>query len=214
MANNVRVVAGIVALVLWIAAIVVWPLLFHAVPIAWTGEAARLTRLLAVSKGSVVADIGAGGGGMAAEMARSVGPSGRVYASELSDDARKRIAARALRLGPEHAPMEVVAAQADGTNLPPACCDAIYLRNVFHHIDDADTFAAAIVEALRPAARVAIIDFPPGALPFHGDDHGVGQAAVVKSFEKAGVTLEQRIDRWGGGMYLLLFRRADPEHCD
>jgi hypothetical protein len=52
---------------------------------------------------------------------------------------------------------------------------------------------------------VAVIDFAPGSLWFHGGDHGVKAQAVVDAFERAGFSLAKRIDDWGGGMFLLLF---------
>jgi hypothetical protein len=54
---------------------------------------------------------------------------------------------------------------------------------------------------------VAVIDFAPGSLWFHGSDHGVHAESVVAAFEGAGLRLRRRDDRWGGGMFLLVFER-------
>ena len=81
------------------------------------------------------------------------------------------------------------------------------MRAVFHHIEDPTALAASVAAAVRPGGRVAIIDFPPGALWFHGADHGVTPEAVTTAFEGAGLSLAQRIDDWGGGMFLLAFDR-------
>jgi SAM-dependent methyltransferase len=44
------------------------------------------------------------------------------------------------------------------TNLPDACCDAIFLRNVYHHITAVDAFNRSLVASLKPGGRLAIID--------------------------------------------------------
>ena len=75
-------IASVVFAVLF-AAIVAWRFAFFIVPFSWTGEAARLAELLRVRPGATVADIGAGNGSMAVEMARLVGRDGVVYATEL-----------------------------------------------------------------------------------------------------------------------------------
>src|SRR4051812_7374671 len=60
-------------------------------------DVARLVDVLAVRPGSILADIGAGDGTLTIPMAREVGPSGRIYATELGgaplDNLRKKIAA-------------------------------------------------------------------------------------------------------------------------
>ena len=103
--------------------------------------------------------------------------------------------------------LRVVEAAPTSTNLPDACCDAVYMRAVFHHIQDPAALAASVAASLIPRGRVAIIDFPPGALWFHGNDHGVTPEAVTRAFEGAGLTLVHRIGDWGGGMFLLAFER-------
>ncbi|MCA1562086.1 MAG: class I SAM-dependent methyltransferase [Acidobacteria bacterium] len=102
------------------------------------------------------------------------------------------------------------------TNLPDACCDVVFLRNVYHHVQEPEAFAASIRRAVRPGGRVVVIDFEPGALWLHGGrpsdtaarrpGHGVARADARAEFERAGFRVEQEIPRWGGPMWLLSFR--------
>jgi ubiquinone/menaquinone biosynthesis C-methylase UbiE len=184
---------------LWVAR----PLFFHVLPLAWTGEAARLADVLGVDAGRRVADVGAGTGALAAEMAERVGPDGAVFATELDSVRRERLARRASTT-PQ---IKVIAAAPDETNLAPDCCDAVYLRAVLHHIDAPGVYARALVRAVRPGGRVAVIDFAPGLLPFHGADHGITAQTVIDAFTAAGLRLERRDDEWGGAMYMLAFRK-------
>jgi ubiquinone/menaquinone biosynthesis C-methylase UbiE len=187
-------------------AVIGWRFAIFILPLSWTGEAERIGRLLELRAGSTVADIGAGDGAFAVEMARVVTGEGVVYATELSPEQRRAIARRVWRAGLDQ--VQVVEAAVDATHLPDACCDAVYLRAVFHHIADKTTFAQQVVKAVRPGGRVAVIDFPPGALWFHGSDHGVRPDDVLKAFQLAGLVPVQRIDQWGGGMFLLVFKRS------
>ena len=188
-----------------VAGAIAWRFAFFIAPFAWTGEPTRLATTLRLQPGMHVADIGAGSGALAVAMASFVGDAGYVYATELSPGQRTAIERRVERGSIDNV-RAVAAAEAD-TRLPDGCCDAVYMRAVFHHAADGPGFAADVVQALRPDGRVAVIDFAPGTLWFHGADHGVRPDAVVGAFQAAGFRLAERIDDWGGGMFLLVFDR-------
>jgi hypothetical protein len=73
---------------------IAWRFVFFFAPFAWTGEPARLARVLALRPGMNVADIGAGSGALAMEMASVVGSAGQVFATELDPEKRKTIERR------------------------------------------------------------------------------------------------------------------------
>jgi ubiquinone/menaquinone biosynthesis C-methylase UbiE len=175
---------------------------FHVLPFGWTGEAGRLAAALEVRPGSVVADVGAGNGGLIVELARIAGPRGGAFASERTAEQRAAIDRRAKAAG---VAVTVVEAADRATNLPDACCDAIALRMVLHHIADPGVFAEDLRRAIRPGGRVGIIDFAPGALPHLAGDHGVSRERVVSQFEAAGFQVAARDDQWGGRTYLIVF---------
>jgi SAM-dependent methyltransferase len=185
------------------AALILKRFAIFVAPFAWTGEPARLADVLDVQPGMHIADVGAGSGALALAMREFVGGTGLVYATELSSERRADIEQGITRASAAN--VRVVAAAEAETGLPERCCDAIYMRAVFHHIGARARFAAAVGRALRPGGRVAVIDFPPGALWFHGPDHGVQPDSVLSAFEAAGLRSRARIDDWGGGMFLVLF---------
>jgi ubiquinone/menaquinone biosynthesis C-methylase UbiE len=178
-------------------------LAFHLRSPAQTGEAARLIAAARIAPGTTVAEIGAGSGALASEVARATGATGRVYVSEIDEAKRARLVQRFAQEGFQH--VSVVEALADATNLPAGCCDVVYLRNVLHHIARWDAYAAGIVRALKPGGRVAILDFAPGAMWHLAEDHGAAPERVIEMFQRAGLRLETRVDDWGGGMYALIF---------
>jgi SAM-dependent methyltransferase len=181
-----------------------------------TAEAGKLAGLAGLGEGAAVADIGAGGGRFTELIARRVGPTGRVYATEIDAPVRDALRAHVEESGLEQ--VTVIEAGRDSTNLPDGCCDLVLLRAVYHHIGEPDAFARSLRRAVRPGGRLAIVDFEPGALWFHGGrpdeasgrrpGHGVSRAHVQAELESAGFRLEREIPHWNGPLWLMLFTTA------
>lgn len=201
---QVLVVAVVVALA--VAGTLAWRFAPFWMPFSWTREPVRLAEVLGIRPGSTVADIGAGDGRFGIAVAALVGRAGQVFATELNPDRRADIDRHVRRASASN--VKPVAAGSVTTGLPNACCDAIYMRTVFHHVQDRTAFAAEVAKALRPGGRVGVIDFAPGDLWFHGGDHGVRPAEVIAAFEAAGLRVRQKDERWGGGMFLIVFEPA------
>jgi ubiquinone/menaquinone biosynthesis C-methylase UbiE len=166
-------------------------------------DATTLITMLQLSPGSVAAEIGAGEGALTLAIAKHVGASGRVISSELGasrvQSLRQAAATRASNI-------EVIEGHETRTNLPDACCDAVFMRNVYHHFTDPTAMNGSILTALKPGGRVAIIDFPargraasatPGK---RGEDgsHGVSASTVAAELEAAGfrIVATDARNRW------------------
>jgi ubiquinone/menaquinone biosynthesis C-methylase UbiE len=163
-----------------------------------------------------VADVGSGGGAMTVVLGHWIG-SGHVFATDVT--------ANALRMTREYAKKEgltnvtVIEGAADRTNLPDACCDAVFLRNVFHHVTDPVPFNKSLYASLKPGGRLAIIDFPPSkgsklfeGVPANRGGHGIPVQVLVDEMQAAGFTHVRTIDNWPDGntkinVFLALFRK-------
>ena len=198
-------VVTIVAGIAWVC----WRFGFFILPFAWTGEPARLATLLGVQPGMRVADIGAGTGTLAYAMTTTVGPSGELYATEVSKERLQSLSTIAPGVG--RGRFTVVQSTPSATGLADHCCDAAYMRAMLHHVADVEAYAASARRALVPGGRLAVIDFPPGGLPFHGADHGITRERAVDAFSRAGFQLRAEADNWGGGMFMLLFVKSQAE---
>jgi len=207
------------ALVAW-AAVSYGPVAaFHLLPPTITGEEARLAELLDAAPGRVIAEIGAGDGDFSVAIARRLQPGGVLYSTELDAGLLLKIEDRAER--EDLSNLVAVKAGVSSTNLPDACCDAVFMRNVYHHIGDIESFNRSLRKTVRPGGRVAIIDFPPRSFGHldrppadaagERNGHGVSAQAVAKEMESAGFVVE-RIERdWGGRTYLVLLRAPGGE---
>ena len=98
--------------------------------------------------GTIVADIGAGDGGYSFAAVELVGPSGRVYATEIDRDKLKQLRTDVSKHKLSN--VIVVEGAADDTRLPTECCDAIYLRHVYHHLTQPVEFDRNLVRSLKP----------------------------------------------------------------
>ncbi len=174
------------------------------------GEIGRLAELMGWKAGTVVADIGAGDGAYAFAAVERVGAAGRVYATEI--DAKKLAELRDEVAKRKLANVVVVESKEAETNLPAGCCDAIYLRRVYHHLTKPAEFDAGLVRSLKSGGRLAIIDFPPRAgldpvegVPSNRGGHGIPEKIVIEELKAAGLTVEKIVEDWPEGSYCVLF---------
>ena len=55
----------------------------------------------------------------------------------------------------------VVDGTAGRTNLPEQCCDAIFMRDVYHHFTDPAAMNASVLASLKPGGMLGVLDFGP-----------------------------------------------------
>ena len=173
-------------------------------------EVRRLAELMGWKAGTIVADIGAGDGKYTFAAVERVGASGKVYATEIDEkklaELRDEVGKRKLRN------VIVVESKEADTSLPTGCCDAIFLRRVYHHLTKPAEFDANLVRSLKGGGRLAIIDFPPRAglepverVPSNRGGHGIPQKIVIEELKAAGLQVEKIVEDWPEGSYCVVF---------
>ena len=110
-----------------------------------------------------VADVGAGFGAWTLGFSRWTGPAGRVYATDIAEEALAVLRAVVAREGLSN--VTVIVGAATSTNLPAACCDAILVRNVYHYLLQPAEMIRSFAASLKPGGRLAVVDFPPRPNP-------------------------------------------------
>ena len=95
-------------------------------------EIPKLAALMDWKAGTVVADIGAGDGSYAFAAVEQVGATGKVLATEIDAEKLKTLRAEVKKRNLQN--VTVVESSDTETNLPASCCDAIFLRRVYHHL--------------------------------------------------------------------------------
>lgn len=161
----------------------------------------RVMDLLGIKPGVVVADIGAGSGWFTVRAARRTGSAGKVYAVDINPDFLQHIRARAHKDGLQN--IETILDKEDDPRLPAHSVDSVLLLKTYHEIAKPIPFLLNLRKALRPGARLGIIDRNG-----KGDDHGIDAAVVIEEAAKAGLQLQGQYDFVKGDEgvdYFLLF---------
>jgi ubiquinone/menaquinone biosynthesis C-methylase UbiE len=147
----------------------------------------RVMDILSLSPGKSAADIGAGSGWFTVRAARRVGSSGTVFAVDINPEAIHHIEQRSQK---ENLPnIKAILSTPDDPKLPPNSVDAVLLLKTYHEVADPVALLQHLRPALKPGARVGIIDRNGD-----GTNHGVSQKIVVNEAAKAGFRMIEKYD--------------------
>lgn len=138
---------------------------------------------LAITPGSRVADVGAGGGYFTWYLADAVGPQGKVFAVEIDETAldiiTKEIKARSrtnvtpIRAEPRNAKL-------------PEPVNLVFSCDTYHHMTDRVAYFQKLALSLTTNGRVAILDFHPHGFFSGFLGHGTAKEDVRREMEAAG----------------------------
>jgi SAM-dependent methyltransferase len=105
------------------------------------------------------------------------------------------------------------------TNLPAGCCDAILIRDAYHHLTQPGDILRSMAAALKPGGRLAVVDFPPrpntevpAGVPANRHGHGVPPEVVIEEVNAAGLATLSVNPQWSAqsqpsDLFLLIFRK-------
>lgn len=157
---------------------------------------------LQIGEGSVVADLGAGGGWFTVRLARRVGPNGRVYAEDIQPEMIGAIQRRVQREGLRN--VTTVMGTAVDPRIPEGAVDAVLIVDAYHEMEQPVMLLRNLARTLKPNGVVGIINFKKdGGGPGPAMDERVEPAKVIADAKAAGLELKRRDDlRY---QYLLTF---------
>jgi len=160
----------------------------------------RVMDILEIHPGKTVADIGAGSGWFTVRAARRVTETGGVYAVDINPEATHYIDTRVQKEGLHN--VKTILSKSDDPQLPAGKIDAVLLLKTYHEVDKPVALLRNLRPALRPGAKVGIIDRNG-----NGENHGVSKDIVIREATQAGYTLLSQYDFVkGDGMdYFLVF---------
>jgi ubiquinone/menaquinone biosynthesis C-methylase UbiE len=148
---------------------------------------------LELKPGMVVADIGAGSGYYSTRIARRVGPTGRVYATDIQqgmiDILDRRIKSEGLTN------ITTVLGGMDDPKLPPASIDLAIMVDVYHELQQPQVFLQRLKEAFKPNGRLVLLEFrkEDPKVPIL-EVHKMSVAEVKQEMEAEGFVLDKVID--------------------
>jgi predicted methyltransferase len=182
-------------------------------------EVPRLVELLALKPGMTMADVGAGFGAWTTAFSKVLGPSGRVYSTDVGE---KQLAFLRETVKRENlANVTILSGAVGSTNLPANCCDAILIRDAYHHLTQPNDILRSVAASLKPGGRFAVIDFPPRpnsevpeGVPANRRGHGVPPEVVIAEVKAAGLTMVSQNPKWSADsqpsdLFIVVFRKAN-----
>jgi predicted methyltransferase len=147
----------------------------------------RVMDILGIAPGKAVADIGAGSGWFSMRAAKRVGGDGMVYAVDINPDAIRYIDERMKK--EQIGNVKTILSQPDDPLLPASSIDAVLVLKTYHEVAHPVVLLRNLRPALRPGAKVGIIDRNG-----NGENHGVGRDVVIREAREAGYKLVEQHD--------------------
>jgi SAM-dependent methyltransferase len=159
---------------------------------------------LHLKRTSSVADIGAGTGYFSVRIAKRI-PEGKIFAADVEPDMVGYLGERAQR---EHLTNLVpVQASADAANLPEPV-DVVLVVDTYHHIGNRTQYFAKLKSSLRPAGRLAIIDFKSDSPSGPPAQYRISPETVTEELDAAGYSLLETL-QFLPRQYYLVFRKRE-----
>jgi len=152
-----------------------------------------LINALEIPAGSTVAEIGSGTGYYTWRLARTVGPSGKLFAVDVQQAMLDRTAEtiRKYQLGN----VELVLGDETSPHLPSKALDLVFIANAYHEFSNPEAILAAAVQSLRPGGRLVVIEYAEGH-PFGPLDKAqrMTEEQIRSEIEPAGFDLDRALD--------------------
>jgi ubiquinone/menaquinone biosynthesis C-methylase UbiE len=155
----------------------------------WHLDIDRAMDIVGVAPGMVVGEAGAGDGYFTLPMARRVGPSGAVYANDISRRELDRLESNARREG--LANVHTVEGDVDDAKFPRRDLELVVIVHAFHDFSQPVEWLKNVTRYLRPGATVAIVDLDPS---HGGDGHFWPRERILGYAERAGFVPVRVVD--------------------
>jgi ubiquinone/menaquinone biosynthesis C-methylase UbiE len=170
-------------------------------------ECDTLLAALRIQPGQVVCDLGCGNGFYTIELARLVGPRGKVVAVDIQSEMLGLLKQRAAEEKFDN--IEPVLGTPVDPQLAAGSLDLVLMVDVYHELSHPEAMLRAIRASLRPNGRVALAEF-------RGEDdrvpikplHKMTKAQINKELTPNGFRLVEEFDKlpW---QHLMFFERDD-----
>jgi len=169
-----------------------------------------LLNALDLKSGDVVADVGAGSGYFSWRMAQKVGPTGKIFATDIQPEMLELLMAQMRKRNVENI-VEPILGTVQDPKLPANSTDLILLVDVYHELDFPFEMTRAMIKGLKPGGRLVLVEY-------RGEDpavpikklHKMTTAQVKKEMAVHPLTFDRQIDVLPQ-QHILIFRKSANE---
>jgi predicted methyltransferase len=149
----------------------------------------RVVALLGLKSGDTAADVGCGDGFYTVPLARSLGPSGRVYAEDISDGQLAKLKQRLADEGLRN--VEIVKGAVDDPKLPATTLDGVLIANAYHEMTAHEAILNRVISALKPGGVLVVMD------GMWNEHESRSREEQVKSHELAPALVRPEVEKAG-----------------
>lgn len=148
----------------------------------------KALKIIGITPGSTVADVGAGSGYFTLKMASLVGPKGTVYATDIQPGMLNII--REKLNGTSIDNVTLVLGAPDDPKLPAATVDLVLMVDVYHEVHQPQAMLRHLRNALKPGGRLVLLEYraEDPKVPIRAD-HKMSVAIAKLEVEAEGFTL-------------------------
>jgi ubiquinone/menaquinone biosynthesis C-methylase UbiE len=159
---------------------------------------------LNIRAGQVIADIGAGSGYYSVRLAKAVGPTGRVYATDIQPEMLALLKTKVDRDALTN--IELVLGGETDTRLPDNSIDLAIMVDVYHELAQPQAFLKSVRRALKKDGRLVLVEFrkEDPRVPIR-EEHKMSVREARLELEAEGFVFDRLIDvlPW---QHILIFR--------
>ena len=168
---------------------------------AWQ-EPERIMDSLGITSGTIVADVGAGGGWFTIKLASRVGPKGLVYAEDIQREMIESINRRVNRANLSN--VQTIIGTSNNPKIP-TLVDAVLMVDVYGEVEDPVTLLSNVVPQLKKGGRIGIIEHRlDGGGPGPPLQDRIAPETIINAAEAVGLRLVMHDDSFRY-QYLLIF---------
>jgi SAM-dependent methyltransferase len=148
---------------------------------------------LKIKAGETVADIGAGAGYTSLRLARRVGPTGQVLATDVQTQMLAMLADNARAAGLKN--IKAIRATQTDTRLPEGKVDLALMVDVYHEASDPEALLRGLKKALKPGGRLVLVEFrgEDPEVPIK-PEHKMTVPQVRRELEPQGFTFKESLE--------------------
>jgi 2-polyprenyl-3-methyl-5-hydroxy-6-metoxy-1,4-benzoquinol methylase len=169
----------------------------------------QVLSLLKLKPGDKVADIGAGTGAFSLPFARTVAPSGKVYAVDIDAGLLDYIAQKTEKEKVKN--IQTVKGEFSDPKLPARDIDLAFFHDVLHHVEKRQAYLKALASYMKPSGRIALIemnpDDPNSPHRRHGADMLLDKDQVKKWMADVRFYPAEEFDLFGKAKWFIIYAR-------
>lgn len=158
-------------------------------------KADQILKIMNIKPEQTIADIGSGGGFFTFLFSQLIKEKGRIYAIDINEDFLEFITKQAAEQGLTN--ITTVLTTDSSISLPIDSVDLIFVRNVYHHLQNRVQYFTKIKDLLSLQGRVAIIENSRKGsfLSFHRRcGHNVPREIIIEEMRDAGFQVSASFD--------------------